>query len=107
MQIMQTIATSPISANTPTSQIGLCATRGGLITVDTSLEEYFKGLHIGTAGATGTLLIKGIDNEVIPIKGLLNGSWVFILGYAVVSAATVDGESLTTTCSDISWIGGA
>jgi hypothetical protein len=100
---MQTLTAQPLNPATPTFQIGLTATRGGLITNDTPLNEFFKGLYITTGG---DVLVRGIDNEIIPILGRLSGSFVAVLGYEVVSAATVDGQALTTTATDISWVGG-
>lgn len=95
--------TSKFNPKTPTKDIGAVATRGGLITIDTPLAEYFKLLHIQTGG---NVLILGMDNQVIPYLGISSDSWIWAVGYAVVSAATVDGQALTTTASNIQWYGG-
>lgn len=101
---MRAISTNPIGPETPASQIGLCAKRGGLITIDEPLTEYFKGVGIGTSG---NVLVRGVDNEIIPFLDRPAGSFIYVLGYEVVSAATVDGEELTTTATNLTWIGGA
>jgi hypothetical protein len=79
------------------------AKEGGIITVDTPLNVYFKLLHVVTGG---DVLVRGMDNRIIPYRGILSGGWIPVIGYEVVSAATVDGVSLTTTATDIDWYGG-
>lgn len=86
-----------------TNRIGIVCTRGGIITADTQVTEFFKYLHIGTGG---DLIVLGRDGNYIPYFGMNNGSTVAVEGNMVVSSATVDGVSMTTTCSDITWHGG-
>lgn len=86
-----------------TNRIGIPITRGGIITEDSQLTEFFKLLHIGVGG---DLIVLGKDGSYIPFYGLLNGDWVPVIGNMVVSAATVDGVSMTTTADDITWHGG-
>lgn len=86
-----------------TNRIGIPITRGGIITEDSQLTEFFKLLHIGVGG---DLIVLGKDGSYIPFYGLLNGDWVPVIGNMVVSAATVDGVSMTTSASDITWHGG-
>jgi hypothetical protein len=100
---LQTIAVNPVDGNTPSSQLGVAIKNGGLITLDAQLPAYFKMLHVGGGG---DLLVRGIDNNIIPFLGLVSGQFVPVIGYEVVSAATVDGQALTTTCTDITWHGG-
>lgn len=86
-----------------TNRIGMPITRGGIITEDVQISEFFKLLHIGTAG---DLIVLGKDGSYIPFFGLLNGDWVPVVGNMVVSAATVDGVAMTTSASEITWHGG-
>lgn len=86
-----------------TNRIGMPITRGGIITADVQLTEFFKLLHIGQAG---DLIVLGKDGRYIPFFGLLDGDWVPVVGNMVVSAATVDGVPMTTTATDITWHGG-
>lgn len=102
--MLQTIPTIPLSGETPAFQIGLTAKRGGLITIDQPLNEYFKAIAVGTTG--GNVLVRGVDNQIIPFLDRPAGSWIYVLGYEVVSAATVDGQALTTTADNLTWIGG-
>lgn len=95
--------TNKFNPDTPTEHIGAPATRGGLITIDTPLTEYFKLVHIGTGG---NVLILGLDNQCIPYIGISSDSWIWAVGYCVLSSATVDGQNLTTTASNIQWYGG-
>lgn len=86
-----------------TNRIGASITRGGIITEDVQVTEFFKLLHIGIAG---DLIVLGKDGSYIPFYGLLNGDWVPVVGNMVVSAATVDGVPMTTTADEITWHGG-
>jgi hypothetical protein len=86
-----------------TNRIGDVCTRGGIITLDQEVPEFFKELHVG---GTGDLIVLGIDGNYIPYKGLLAGAFVKVLGNKVVSAATVDGVAMTTTATNITWHGG-
>lgn len=99
----QILPVENINGLTPAWQIGLTIKNGGLITINTELDFYFKALHIKTGG---DVLVRGVDGKIIPFLGMLSGSWVCVLGNAVVSAATVDGQALTTTAADIAWYGG-
>ena len=96
--------TTKFDPKTPSNEIGAPATRGGLITIDQPLAEYFKLLHVQNGG---NVLILGMDNQVIPYLGISSDSWIWAAGYAVVSSATVDGSALTTTASNIQWYGGS
>jgi hypothetical protein len=101
--MLPTLTVNPIDPNNQARDIGFIAKKGGLITVDTQLPEYFKMLRIGVGG---DLLVRGIDNNIIPFRNVLSGGTIVVLGYEVVSAATVDGVPLTTTASEIDWYGG-
>lgn len=85
------------------NRIGMPITRGGIITNDVQVQEFFKLLHIGTAG---DLIVLGKNGSYIPFFNLLNGDWVPVVGNMVVSAATIDGVACTTTATDITWHGG-
>ncbi len=86
-----------------TNRIGIVCTRGGIITEDVQVQEFFKYLHVGVGG---DLIVLGKDNNYIPYFGVNNGATIAVEGNMVVSAATVDGVAMTTTCSDITWHGG-
>lgn len=86
-----------------TNRIGVVITRGGIITNDVQVSEFFKLLHIGTAG---DVIVKGKDGSNIPFLNCLNGDWIPVMGNMVVSAATIDGVPVTTTATDITWHGG-
>lgn len=83
--------------------MGFLIKEGGIITVDTPLTVCFKMLHVVSGG---DVLVRGIDNRIIPFRGILSGAWIPAVGYEVVSEATVDGVDLTTTATDIDWYGG-
>lgn len=85
------------------NRIGIPATRGGIITVDTQLTEYFKLIHVGVGG---NVIVRGKDNSMIPVLGLSDDSWFPAIGNEVVSAATIDGVAVTTTAENITWYGG-
>ena len=86
-----------------TNRIGMPITRGGIITPDVQVSEFFKLLHIGVSG---DLIVLGKDGSYIPFFGLLDGDWVPVVGNMVVASATVDGVAMTTTADDITWHGG-
>ena len=100
---LATYTADTVSPETRTESIGVVIKTGGIITNDTPTTEYFKLLHIGTAGDA---LVRGIDGNIIPFLGMLSGDWIPVLGNEVVGAATVDGIACTTTASDITWHGG-
>ena len=85
------------------NRIGAPITRGGIITEDVQVQEFFKLLHIGGAG---DLIVLGKDGSYIPFFGLLDGDWVPVVGNMVVAAATVDGVPMTTSATNITWHGG-
>jgi hypothetical protein len=86
-----------------TNRIGAPITRGGIITADVQVQEFFKLLHIGLAG---DLVVLGKDGNYIPFYGLLNGDWVPVVGNMVAGSATIGGVLVTTTASNITWHGG-
>lgn len=86
-----------------TNRIGMPITRGGIITPDVQVQEFFKLLHIGVGG---DLIVLGKDGSYIPFIGLLNGDWVPVVGNMIVAAATVDGVAMVTNADDITWHGG-
>lgn len=86
-----------------TNRIGCVITRGGIITPDVQLTEFFKLLHIGIAG---DLVVLGKDGNYIPFYGLLNGDWVPVMGNMVAGSAVIDGVTVTTTADEITWHGG-
>lgn len=101
--MLPAISVQHISGNTPAWQIGLCAKEGGIIVKDTPLNFYFKSLFVGDAG---DVLVRGVDGNIIPYRGVLSGATLYVLGNEVVGTATVDGVALTTTATNITWQGG-
>jgi hypothetical protein len=86
-----------------TNRIGIVDTRGGIITVDVQVSEFFKKLHVGVGG---DIIILGKNGNYIPYLGLNNGATIAVEGNMVVSTATIDGVVVTTSCDDITWHGG-
>jgi len=92
-----------LPADERTNRIGMAITRGGIITNDVQVSEFFKLLHIGVAG---DVIVLGKDGNHIPFRGCLNGDWIFVVGNMCVASATVDGVPLTTSATNITWHGG-
>lgn len=86
-----------------TNRIGIVDTRGGIITVDVQLSEFFKKLHVGVGG---DIVILGRNGNHIPYLGVSNGATLAVEGNMVASSATIDGVLVTTTADDITWHGG-
>jgi hypothetical protein len=98
---------TPFSPNTPTAEIGVVDTRSGILTLDTPLQEYFKKLHVVNAGTNGVLLVKDTKTGgIVHYRGLSNGDYVWVVGNAIVSSATIDGVALTSDVASVDWYGG-
>jgi hypothetical protein len=88
------------------STIGFIIKKGGLITVGTSQtasQGFFKLLHVG---AGGDVVVRDLDGNYIPFRGILSGGWLPVLGDMVATSATIDGVLVTTTATEIDWYGG-
>jgi len=85
------------------SEIGVFIKRSGIITIDTELNQYFKLLHVGSGG---NLVYKTPDDQIGCFLGVKDGSFIPVVGNEVLSSGVVDGVTVTTSCTDITWHGG-
>lgn len=101
--VLNQYAANKLPPEERTNRIGVAITRGGIITPDVQVQEFFKLLHIGSAG---NLVVLGKDGSYIPFYNLLDGDWVPVMGNMVVSSAVIDGVTVTTGATNITWHGG-
>jgi hypothetical protein len=99
----QTFETYAISGNSYSTEMPIYPTRGGKITVDADPGELFFQLRCGTGG---NLIVEGKAGNPIYYPSVFAGETLVTCGRRVLSAATVDGEAVTTTADDIYWYGG-
>lgn len=97
--------TTPFDASERTNRVGLAFTRTGLITLDADVGEYFKMLKVGTTG--GDIVYIGPDGNPNWLPNCVAGSYNPAIGFKVVTSATVNGVSRTTTATPVVWCGGA
>lgn len=100
---MLTYKADQVPPDERTNRIGLVITRGGIVTLDAVVPEYFKAIHVGIGG---DLIVLGKNGNYIPFYAVPNSTIIYVMGNSVVSAATVDGVAMTTTATGITWHGG-
>lgn len=79
---------------------------GGPITIDQAPLTPGLCFYQLCCGTGGTLLIQGIDGGYIYYPLVAAGQIVVAVGVKVVSSATWQGQSLSTSASNIWWYGG-
>lgn len=77
--------------------------RGEVYLLDIELDEYFKMLQVGGGGDIIWQTASGALNCAL---GVNNGSWIPAHGRKVLSQGVIQGETIITTCTDITWHGG-
>ncbi|CAB4202104.1 hypothetical protein UFOVP1361_67 [uncultured Caudovirales phage] len=115
----------PVNGEKASSEIGVFIKSGGIIlsastnNLDKDLynakgqQQYFKFLHVGVGG---NLVYLTPENEVDVFFDLPSGGFFPLHGYQVLSSASVNtydefgniasNETVSTTCSNITWHGG-
>ena len=83
----------------PSVELGPWIRKGDPIVNDVVVPEFFKMLHVGVGG---DVMVQGQDGEVIPFIGILDGTFIPVIGNAVL-ASTAKGN---TTATSITWHGG-
>ncbi len=92
----------------PSMEIGIIP-KTGLIVLDGNFDlrgnklPYFMLIRVGSGG---NLFIQGIDGNIIPYLGVLDGQWLVGEGNVVLTTATIGGNTYTTTCNNIVVYGG-
>lgn len=95
--------THPISRLQDSTSYPIYPTEGGFVTPDVETRELFIQLTVGT---TGSVIVQNIagQNRYYPV--VIAGSVLPAAGIKVVSSATIDGQAVTTTATNIWWHGG-
>ena len=81
-------------------------TRGGAITIGTPTPERFFQIMVGVTGSLIVQIGTGTNATVRYYPLVLAGAIYPIAGDLILSTATVDGNAVTTTASNIWWYGG-
>lgn len=101
-------STQPVSKQSDSTSYPIYPTQGGAVTLDapTSTNERFYQIMVGV---TGSLIVQigsgnSIKTRYYPL--VLAGAIYPIAGDMILTSATVDGNAVTTTASNIWWFGG-
>lgn len=106
---LQTQQVYGVPGDKQSNDIGVFAKRGGIILtgttnhLDAEVGQFFKWLHVGSGG---NLFYLTPDDQVDGFFALADNTFVPVVGKQVLSVATFDGESVATTCNNITWHGG-
>lgn len=90
------------------NEIGIVP-KSGLIVFNGSIDlrgQEIPRFFLIRVGIGGDLFIRGIDGEMIPYLGVLNGQWIIGEGNIVYNTVVVDSVTYTTTCNNICAYGG-
>ena len=82
---------------------GNTRSRSGICTIDTPMGETALGLYVGTAG---NVVLQGVDGVTYYLPALTVGTEHHFKFNAILSSGTVSGVSVTTTATNIVWVGG-
>lgn len=95
--------TTPVSGQPYTTAYSIYPTRGGFIIPDIQTPEIFYQIMVGQLGS---LIVESKDGGLRYYPVLNTGAIYPITGVRILSAATVDGQAVTTTADNIWWYGG-
>jgi len=105
-----------VEGSKPAASIGIFSKRGGII-LSTALginlldqdinqtwsDSYCKFVHVGSGG---NLVYITPDNQLDCFLSLKDGQIVPLVGSSILTSATIQGVTVSTTCNDITWHGG-
>jgi len=100
---MQDYPISPVNGLSNSTEQPIYPKKGGSITLDQETPEIFFQLVCGTGGA---VIVLGVDGNPFYYPSVATGQIVPAIGKGVLTAATIDGNPVTTTATNIWWLGG-
>jgi len=97
-----------VDPNKVSNEIGIVP-KTGLIVYNSIID--LRGIAIPRfflirVGIGGDLFIRGIDGEMIPYLGVLDGQYIIGEGNIIYNTIVVGSTTYTTTCNDICAYGG-
>jgi len=100
---MQRFRTNPLNKISNSTQYSIYPSRGGFVTIGTETPELFCQLAVESGGS---VIVENKDGTVRYYPQLNPGAIYPIMGTKILASATIDGQAVTTSASNIWWYGG-